>query len=144
MLRTRARLKRLARFRRAGKKASAQEEMKVISAPILPAPPSRSRPFRYMNISRARQVRSASAAKRNADPRGRILRSAVAEFADKGLAGARVDEIAARARINKRMLYHYFGNKEALYLAVLESVYADLLAAESGLDREHADPVERI
>ena len=72
--------------------------------------------------------------------RRRILGAAVAEFADKGLGGARVDEIAERAGANKRMLYHYFGNKEDLFLAALESVYADIRAAELGLDLEHVPP----
>jgi TetR/AcrR family transcriptional regulator len=51
--------------------------------------------------------------------RERILRAAFKEFAAKGFAGARVDTIARRASINKRMLYHYFGNKEALFQEVL-------------------------
>lgn len=50
---------------------------------------------------------------------GRILDAALAEFAAKGFAGARVDAIARRARINKAMLYHYFGSKEALFRAIL-------------------------
>src|SRR5204863_3952029 len=49
----------------------------------------------------------------------RILAAAFHEFASKGFAGARVDRIAARAGINKRMLYHYFGNKEGLFREVL-------------------------
>ena len=53
------------------------------------------------------------------EPRDRILAAAEAEFADKGFAGARVASIAARAGVNKAMLYYYFGNKEALYDAVL-------------------------
>ena len=76
--------------------------------------------------------------------RERILRAAVAEFAAKGLGGARVDAIAARARANKRMLYHYFGNKEALYLAALESVYAKIRAEERTLRLEGAPPLEAI
>lgn len=51
--------------------------------------------------------------------RERILSAALKEFAAKGFAGARVDVIARRANINKRMLYHYFGDKEALFKAVL-------------------------
>lgn len=51
--------------------------------------------------------------------RERILLAAFQEFAAKGLSGARVDQIARRAKINKRMLYHYFGNKRALFHAVL-------------------------
>ncbi|MGI8895414.1 MAG: helix-turn-helix domain-containing protein, partial [Casimicrobiaceae bacterium] len=55
-----------------------------------------------------------------AAPHLRILRAATRAFADRGLTVARVAGIAARAKVNKRMLYHYYGNKEALYLAVLE------------------------
>ena len=51
--------------------------------------------------------------------RARILSAALKEFAAKGFAGARVDAIARRASINKRMLYHYFGDKEELFKAVL-------------------------
>jgi AcrR family transcriptional regulator len=96
-----------------------------------------------MNMRR-KPIPSPSRTARPPDPRDRILRAAIGEFACKGLAGARVDEIAARAKINKRMLYHYFGNKEALYLAVLEAVYADLLRAEGTLDLDHSEPVEGI
>src|SRR5688500_2547462 len=60
---------------------------------------------------------------RAAATRQRILDAALAEFAAKGLAGARVDEIAARAGANKRMLYAHFGNKEDLWLTVLERAY---------------------
>ena len=51
--------------------------------------------------------------------RARILAAALKEFSTKGFAGARVDAIARRASINKRMLYHYFGDKEELFKAVL-------------------------
>jgi AcrR family transcriptional regulator len=66
--------------------------------------------------------------------RRRILDAATNEFAAKGLAGARVNEIARRARINKRMLYHYFGGKEALWLAVLEEAYLNIRSNERELD----------
>lgn len=57
---------------------------------------------------------------RNPDrTRHRILDAAFKEFSKRGLAGARVDVIAQRARINKRMLYHYFGDKHGLYSAVV-------------------------
>jgi AcrR family transcriptional regulator len=62
-----------------------------------------------------------------------ILAAAVKEFTEKGYSGARIDSIAARAGANKRMIYHYFGDKEALYLAVLESGYAGIRSAEAGL-----------
>ena len=76
--------------------------------------------------------------------RARILRAAVREFADKGLGGARVDRIAARARANKRMLYHYFGNKEDLFLASLESVYEDIRAHERTLRLQDQAPLDAM
>ena len=65
--------------------------------------------------------------------RARILDAARVEFARRGLAGARVDQITARAGSNKRMIYYYFGNKEALFLAALESAYAHIRKAEQSL-----------
>ena len=76
--------------------------------------------------------------------RARILESALQEFARHGLNGARVDRIAERARANKRMIYYYFGSKEALFLAVLESSYAHIRDAERALDLEHRDPREAL
>jgi AcrR family transcriptional regulator len=72
--------------------------------------------------------------------RKRILDAAIAEFAAKGLDGARVDEIAARAGANKRMLYAYFGAKEDLWLAALEAVYTAMRVEESRIDVEHLPP----
>jgi AcrR family transcriptional regulator len=82
---------------------------------------------------------------RKRDPertRAAILEAGQHEFAQKGYAGARVDAIAKRARINKRMLYHYFGGKEGLYLAVLEASYAAIRSAEAQLDLTHREPIE--
>jgi TetR/AcrR family transcriptional regulator len=76
--------------------------------------------------------------------RRRILDAATAEFAGKGLAGARVDEIARRAGINKRMLYHYFGNKEALWLAVLEEAYLNIRDEEREIDVARLPPLEAM
>lgn len=76
--------------------------------------------------------------------RARILKAAKAEFARKGLSGARVDDIAARARSNKRMLYHYFGNKEELFRITLEDAYAGIREAEAGLAIEKDDPVTAL
>jgi len=59
-----------------------------------------------------------------------ILAAAEAEFAAKGLAGARVDVIAEQAGANKRMLYYYFGSKDDLYLAVLERAYGGMREKE--------------
>ncbi|HTJ57797.1 MAG TPA: TetR/AcrR family transcriptional regulator [Devosiaceae bacterium] len=71
-----------------------------------------------------------------------ILAAAIHEFAQKGYAGARIDAIAKRAKINKRMLYHYYGGKDGLYLAVLEGRYADIRSAETRLELTHREPVE--
>jgi len=73
-----------------------------------------------------------------------ILRAAMAEFADKGLAGARIDAIAERAGVNKRLLYYYFESKDDLFLAVLELTYDDIRSAEQALHLETADPVDAL
>ena len=72
----------------------------------------------------------------------RILQAATEEFARYGLGGARVDRIAARAGANKRMLYYYYGNKEDLFLAVLEASYARIRRAEMSLHLLDLDPVQ--
>lgn len=73
---------------------------------------------------------------RAAATRRRILDAALAEFAKKGLAGARVDEIAARGNANKRMIYAYYGSKEDLWLAVLEEAYTAKRDKENALNVE--------
>ncbi|MEY2873186.1 MAG: hypothetical protein RLZZ373_557 [Pseudomonadota bacterium] len=69
-----------------------------------------------------------------------ILEVATREFADKGLAGARIDEIAALTRTSKRMIYYYFESKEGLYIAVLEESYRRIRHIESDLHLEDLDP----
>ena len=76
--------------------------------------------------------------------RHQILLAAHDEFARHGLSGARVDAIAARTNTVKRMIYYYFGSKEALYLAVLERAYAAIRAAEAELDLDQLPPREAI
>ncbi|WP_218014051.1 TetR/AcrR family transcriptional regulator [Rubellimicrobium roseum] len=70
----------------------------------------------------------------------RILEAAKKEFAKSGLGGARVDDIAERAKANKRMIYHYFESKEGLFQAVLEQAYLDIRTAEQKLNLDHLDP----
>jgi AcrR family transcriptional regulator len=77
------------------------------------------------------------------DPEGtrrNIIEVATREFASKGLSGARVDEIAARTKTSKRMIYYYFGGKETLYIAVLEAAYRNIRSIEETLDLEHQSP----
>lgn len=81
---------------------------------------------------------------RAAATRQRILDAALAEFAEHGLAGARVDEIAARAGANKRMLYAHFGSKEELWLVVLEGAYAAKRAEERAVEVEGLPPAEAM
>ena len=73
-----------------------------------------------------------------------ILRVARDEFAEHGLAGARVDAIAAGTRTTKRMIYYYFGSKEGLYLEVLQRAYGDLRTAEVQLDLATLPPADAV
>ncbi|TCR61339.1 TetR family transcriptional regulator [Bosea sp. BK604] len=76
--------------------------------------------------------------------RARILHIATREFASKGYEGAGTDEIADRASINKRMIYHYFSSKELLYLAVLENAYLKARAAEEKLALDNMEPLKAL
>jgi AcrR family transcriptional regulator len=73
-----------------------------------------------------------------------ILEVAEAEFGEKGLAGARIDEIAELTRTSKRMIYYYFGSKEGLYLAVLEESYRRVREVEAKLHLEDLGPEEAL
>ncbi len=73
-----------------------------------------------------------------------ILEVAMTEFAEKGLAGARIDEIAAATQTSKRMIYYYFGSKEGLYLAVLEASYGEMRFHEGQLDLENLAPADAL
>jgi AcrR family transcriptional regulator len=73
-----------------------------------------------------------------------ILAVATHEFADKGLDGARIDEIAAATRTSKRMIYYYFGSKDGLYLAVLEEAYRRMRSIEADLHLDDLEPVEAL
>jgi AcrR family transcriptional regulator len=82
---------------------------------------------------------------RDADAtRKRILLAAKREFARLGFGGARIDTIAERAKANKRMIYHYFDSKEALFTAVLEDAYLDIRAAERKLELNKMEPKAAI
>ncbi len=69
-----------------------------------------------------------------------ILAAAIDEFSEHGFGGARIDAIAARAGVNKRMLYHYFGDKDALYERVLQQIYDGIRGAERRLNLRDRDP----
>jgi AcrR family transcriptional regulator len=76
--------------------------------------------------------------------RASILSAAIEEFTAHGLDGARVDDIAERSGVNKRMIYYYFGDKGGLYLAVLEAIYADIRIAEMKLHLTDRDPIDAM
>lgn len=84
---------------------------------------------------------------RTQDPDGtrqNIIEIASQEFALNGLAGARIDEIAARTRTSKRMIYYYFGDKEGLYLSALENAYRLVREGEAKLDVNGLKPLKAL
>ena len=83
--------------------------------------------------------------KRNAGvTRAKILQAALSEFGERGLPAASTDDIAERCGVNKRMIYYYYGSKEGLYLAALESVFENLVTREREIKIEHLEPAAAI
>ena len=82
--------------------------------------------------------------RRPPDARRTLLDAAQAEFAARGLHGARAEEIAARAGVNKRLLYHYFGGKDALHARVLERAGERLARHEAGVGLDAGDPAAAV
>lgn len=78
------------------------------------------------------------------ETRENILEVATQEFADKGLAGARIDEIAEKTASSKRMIYYYFGGKDELYRAVLERAYARIRTQEQAAHFETLQPEQAL
>jgi len=94
-----------------------------------------------------RPVRSSMRPSGQRDPdrtRRAILQAATDEFVAKGFDGASVNEIAERANVNKRMLYHYFGKKDDLYIAVFERAYTAFRTAQSQLRLTDLPPEHAI
>ena len=86
----------------------------------------------------ARRPRDADATRRA------ILGAAFAEFTERGYSGGRVDDIASRTGMSKRMIYYYFGSKEGLYAAVLEEAYGAMRDAEAALNLDNLPPAEAM
>ena len=101
-----------------------------------------------MSRPRPRSAAPGDERQRDADrSRLAILRAARDEFAEHGLGGARIDHIAERAGLNKRLIYYYFNDKDRLFAAVLEQTYDDIREAERALkllDLKPADAVRRL
>jgi TetR/AcrR family transcriptional regulator len=83
-------------------------------------------------------------AERSAETRGRILDAALSEFAANGLAGARTEQIAAAAGVNKALIYYYFESKEKLYAAALEMVSGRVRDRSMAVFLRDASPGERV
>ena len=96
---------------------------------------------------RSRTSRPQAAEPRTNDPErtmADIIEVATREFAEKGLAGARIDVIAEAMRTSKRMIYYYFGSKEGLYIAVLEEAYRRIRHIETELHLEDLAPEDAL
>jgi len=72
------------------------------------------------------------------------LRAAIRVFAKHGFEGGRIQQISKAAKSFDRMIYYYFGNKEGLFIAVLEAIYARFNEAESDLKLDPNDPVRSL
>jgi AcrR family transcriptional regulator len=95
----------------------------------------------------ARKRAAAKETSRTNDPertKADIMEVAASEFGEKGLAGARIDEIAALTQTSKRMIYYYFGSKEGLYLAVLEEAYRKVRDIEAELHLQDLEPEQAL
>lgn len=105
----------------------------------LPSADSRARGVAARKTGRGDRRRT-----KNGGSRERILKVALREFATKGLSGARVDTIAAKAKTSKHMVYYHFRSKEELYKAVLEQAYAGIRASEQAIDVDHMEPIDAL
>jgi len=76
--------------------------------------------------------------------RADILETATKIFAERGLSGARIDEIVKQTRTSKRMIYYYFGGKTGLYQCVLEAAYARVRAGEESLNLDEFEPLQAL
>jgi AcrR family transcriptional regulator len=102
---------------------------------LAPSTPRRGRPAKEQGSGRTNDPERTMAD---------ILEVAMREFAEKGLAGARIDVIAEAMRTSKRMIYYYFGSKEGLYITVLEEAYRRMRAIEADLHLEDLPPEDAL
>jgi AcrR family transcriptional regulator len=96
------------------------------------------------NAGGGKRRRRSSRPQDPAGTRQNILEVASQEFARNGFSGARVDEIAAKTRSSKRMIYYYFGDKERLYLSALENAYREVRQGEGKLNTTGLDPTSAL
>ena len=119
--------------------------MRAAPPPSAPPPPS-SRPQAPGPRRRGRPRRPTSPPPRPTPPdsRHRLLTAATTEFAARGFAGATVDRIAARARLNKAMIYYHFHDKQQLYSSVLRTMFSTIGDRLDALAAEPAPPFDKL
>ncbi len=103
-----------------------------------------SEPYSIAETARPEPETASKRTRNSGRTRAAILAAARDEFCEQGFNGARVDAIAERAKANKRLLYHYFGNKEALYSAVLLDAYQEIRLGERQLTLSQVPPLEAM
>src|SRR5262245_27229241 len=116
-------------------------------APKAPTPSATDSSESAPRRARARGDKGDKTPTRTNDPeasRAGTLAPAARDSSEKGLSGARVDSIADRTKINKRMIYYYFGSKEGLYRAVLERSYGHIRMSESAVELDALAPEEAL
>ena len=118
----------------------------LISEAVLAPAGDRGEPPQRMKSSSPKQKEVAVVRRERAPERRKqeFIDAARKEFAKKGYGGARINDIAAHTASNKALVYSYFGSKEALYIAVLESVYADIRQKEQALQLDEAQPIDAL
>lgn len=94
--------------------------------------------------SRANEMASQPSGSDVGGTRERIMDVALREFADKGLSGARVDDIANLVKTSKRMIYYHFSSKDGLYKAVLERAYEGIRATEAATGADMLSPEDAL
>jgi AcrR family transcriptional regulator len=95
-------------------------------------------------MTKASRVKAAAPRADEDGTRDRILAVALQEFSRHGLAGARIDAIAAESGLNKGMIYYHFGSKEDLYVAALEESYRRFRQVESAFHIDSLPPVPAL
>jgi TetR/AcrR family transcriptional regulator len=97
-------------------------------------------------MTNTKRVKAAPPARRDSSLRTRemILDGALQEFSERGFDGARIDQIALRAGVNKSLLYHHYGSKDGLFSALLERTYEKIRERQQDLELRERDPVDAI
>lgn len=97
-----------------------------------------------MKDSKAVKARTAVPRDSSLRTREMILDGALQEFSERGFDGARIDQIALRAGVNKNLLYHHYGNKDGLFVALLEHTYDKIRTRQNDLELREGDPIDGI